>query len=157
MPIFDNAAHELTGRISSPLDRDPGRTAFELDLDRIDDREASGTVRVTVRDEALPAGYGDRVSLSGRLYPPRGFRNPGGFDYPAYLATETETRYRENGATVYRTDRHGAITVRLSPDGLDVQPWSELLLRQAAPSGQGGWWTVERSNWKRVAIRTAGI
>jgi len=66
---------------------------------------------------------------------------------------------RENGATVYHTDRHGAITLRLSPagTGLDVRPWSELLLRQAAPAGQDGWWAVERSNWKRVAIRTAGI
>jgi competence protein ComEC len=86
MPVFDGTVRELTGRISSPLDRDPGRTAFSFDLDGIDGRAASGTVRVTVRDEALPVGYGDRVSLSGRLYPPRGFRNPGGFDYPAYLA-----------------------------------------------------------------------
>jgi competence protein ComEC len=114
MPVFDGTAHELTGRISSPLDRDPGRTAFSLNLDRIDGREASGTVRVAVRDETLPAGYGDRVSLSGRLYPPRGFRNPGGFDYPAYLARNgvhavlslrrgTDVRVLEQGSGVLRT------------------------------------------------------
>jgi competence protein ComEC len=36
----------------------------------------------------LSAGYDDRVSLTGRIHPPRGFRNPGGFDYPAYLARQ---------------------------------------------------------------------
>jgi len=134
MPIFDGDAHELTGRISSPLDRDPGRTAFELDLDRIDGREASGTVRVTVRDEALPAGYGDRVSLAGRLYPPRGFRNPGGFDYPAYLARHgvhavlslsrgTDVRVLEQGSGVLRAIQdlreriRQAMTAGLTGDG----------------------------------------
>ncbi|MEK6742212.1 MAG: DNA internalization-related competence protein ComEC/Rec2 [Nitrospirota bacterium] len=78
----------VTGRISSPLDRDPGRTAFTLAVDHIDGRAASGTLRVTVRDDSLTAGYDDRVSLAGRLNPPRGFRNPGGFDYPAYLARQ---------------------------------------------------------------------
>lgn len=83
-----NSVRAVTGRISSPLDRDPGRIAFTLAVDHIDDTAASGTLRVTVRDDTLTAGYDDRVSLIGRLYPPRGFRNPGGFDYPAYLARQ---------------------------------------------------------------------
>ncbi len=84
----ESNVHAVTGRISSPLDRDPGRTAFTLAVDHIDDTAASGTLRVTVRDDTLSAGYDDRVSLIGRLHPPRGFRNPGGFDYPAYLARQ---------------------------------------------------------------------
>jgi competence protein ComEC len=84
----ESNVHAVTGRISSPLDRDPGRIAFTLAVDHIDDRAASGTLRVTVRDGTLQAGYDDRVSLIGRLHPPRGFRNPGGFDYPAYLARQ---------------------------------------------------------------------
>jgi competence protein ComEC len=84
----DNSIHTVTGRISSPLDRDPGRTAFTLAIDAIDAGTASGTLRITVRDDTLTAGYDDRVSLMGRLQPPRGFRNPGGFDYPAYLARQ---------------------------------------------------------------------
>jgi len=114
MPVIDGAAHELTGRISSPLDRDPGRTAFSLAVESIDGRKASGTIRVTVRDEILPAGYGDRVSLSGRPYPPRGFRNPGGFDYPAFLARrgvhavlslrrDADVRVLEQGSGVLRS------------------------------------------------------
>jgi len=87
-PTGKSNVQTITGRISSPLDRDPGRTAFTLAIDHIDDGASSGTIRVTVRDEALTAGYGDRVSLTGRINPPRGFRNPGGFDYPEYLARQ---------------------------------------------------------------------
>lgn len=86
--LGESNLHAVTGRISSPLDRDPGRIAFTLAVDHIDDRAASGKLRVTVRDDTLTAGYDDRVSLSGRFHPPRGFRNPGGFDYPAYLARQ---------------------------------------------------------------------
>jgi len=88
LSLGESSLHAVTGRISSPLDRDPGKIAFNLAVDHIDDRASSGTLRVTVRDEALPAGYDDRVSLTGRIHPPRGFRNPGGFDYPAYLARQ---------------------------------------------------------------------
>lgn len=86
LSLTDGTARELTGRISSPLDRDTGRTAFALALDSIDGNDASGTVRISVREETRAVGYGDRVSLTGRAHAPRGYRNPGGFDYPAYLA-----------------------------------------------------------------------
>ncbi len=86
LPFLDGSVHAVTGTVSSPLDRDPGRIAFTLAVDHIDGREASGTVRVAIRDEVFPGGYDDRVSLSGKAHPPRGYRNPGGFDYPAYLA-----------------------------------------------------------------------
>ena len=88
LSLGEGNIHAVTGRISSPLDRDPGRIAFNLAVDHIDGRAAAGTLRVTVRDDAFPAAYDDRVSLTGRLHPPRGFRNPGGFDYPAYLARQ---------------------------------------------------------------------
>ena len=88
LALGEGDLHTVTGRISSPLDRDPGRIAFMLAVDHIDERAAAGTLRVTVRDGAFPAAYDDRVSLTGRLHHPRGFRNPGGFDYPAYLARQ---------------------------------------------------------------------
>lgn len=88
LPPVKGSAHRIAGRVSAPLDRDPGRIAFTLDLDRIDGTAAAGTVRIVVRDELFPGGYGDRIELSGRPVPPRGYRNPGGFDYPAYLARQ---------------------------------------------------------------------
>jgi competence protein ComEC len=82
----DKAVHEMTGTISSPLDRDADRTAFVLDLSEIDGAAVSGKVRVSVREALTAIGYGDTVRFSGRMFGPRGFDNPGGFDYAAYLA-----------------------------------------------------------------------
>jgi competence protein ComEC len=114
LSLGEGSLHTVTGRISSPLDRDPGRTAFMLAVDHIDSRAAAGKLRVTVRDDAFPAAYDDRVSLTGRLHPPRGFRNPGGFDYPAHLSRQgvyavlsikngSDVRILEQGAGILRT------------------------------------------------------
>lgn len=86
LPPSDKAAHTLTGRIVSPLDRDPGRSSFIVELRELDSAPASGKVRVNVRDEQTDLGFGDAIRLFGRLYWPRGLNNPGGFDYPAFLA-----------------------------------------------------------------------
>jgi hypothetical protein len=47
--------------------------------------------------------------------------------------------------------------VRDSKSGREVLLWSELMLRKISPSEREGWWTIERENWKRMALRTAGI
>ncbi len=83
---FDKVPHEITGNIVSPIDRDPDRIAFTISAHSIDARAVSGSMRVSVRDAATDAGVGDTVRITGRVYQPRGFKNPGGFDYPAYLA-----------------------------------------------------------------------
>ena len=83
---FDREAHELTGTISSPLDRDPDRTAFVMELSAIDGAPVSGDVRVSVREELSSLGYGDLVRINGKMREPGSFLNPGGFDYAAYLA-----------------------------------------------------------------------
>lgn len=82
----DKAIHEMTGTISSPLDRDPGRTAFVMELSDIDGAPATGKIRVSVREGLTSIGYGDIISVSGRMFEPGGFNNPRGFDYTAYLA-----------------------------------------------------------------------
>lgn len=97
------------------------------------------------------------VDLVAALRPAAAVMTVGDGNPYRHPSEEIETRYRENGAAVFRTDRHGAIMVRLSSAGLDVRPWSELLLRPAVPGGRDGWWTIERSNWRRMGIRTAGI
>lgn len=84
--ILDNKQHEIVGTITSPLDRDPDRTAFVMEATKIDDTPVTGAVRVSVREETAPIGYGDTIRVFGKLFEPRGFNNPGGFDYPAYLA-----------------------------------------------------------------------
>jgi competence protein ComEC len=46
---------------------------------------ATGRVRITIRDPALPLRYGYRVHLQAKLYHPHNFLNPGSFDYAGYL------------------------------------------------------------------------
>ncbi len=49
---------------------------------------ATGRARLTVLGPPLDVRYGDEVRGSFRLRHPRRFDNPGGFDYPAYLASQ---------------------------------------------------------------------
>jgi beta-lactamase superfamily II metal-dependent hydrolase len=72
-------------------------------------------------------------------------------------AEEVVARYAESRAALYRTDRHGAVMVRLGQTGTTVSTWSELILRRISTAERDGWWTIERENWKRMALRTAGI
>jgi competence protein ComEC len=57
-------------------------------FDGTDRRPASGRLQVTLYGETTPVGEGQRVSVELKLSRPRGFRNPGGFDYPAFLRRE---------------------------------------------------------------------
>lgn len=82
----DKLPHTITGMIASSLDRDPDRTGFVLNVGTIDDRRVSGKIRVSVRDAPSSLGYNDHIRVSGKLFEPRGYHNPGGFDYAAYLA-----------------------------------------------------------------------
>ena len=82
----DNTIHEITGKIASPLDRDPARTAFIMDLADIDGTPVSGKLRVSIQNRQTLVGYGDRVHVIGTMYRPRGYHNPDGFDYASYLA-----------------------------------------------------------------------
>lgn len=82
----DKTAHLVIGTVSSPLDRNLDRTAFQLTVLEIDNTAVSGKILVNVREPLMAVGYGDRVRISGKVYKPRGSLNPGGFDYPGYLA-----------------------------------------------------------------------
>ncbi len=130
----DKNLHQITGRIASGLDRDPDRTAFVLDLREIDSAKVSGKVRVSVREPLRSIGYDDSVRISGKLYRPRGFDNPGVFDYPSYLA--------RNG--IYRTVsvRSGdQIQVVTPGQGIfrTIQDWRERIRQAflASTSGPG--------------------
>jgi competence protein ComEC len=70
---------------------------------------ATGRVRITIRDPAVPLRYGYRVRLQTKLYHPHNFRNPGSFDYAGYL--------RRLGVLVTGYVREGDPVDVLSTDG----------------------------------------
>src|SRR6266851_4127691 len=83
----------IEGRLADePIRWAPDRTRLSLEVDgyfdRNDRRPASGRLQVTLYGETAPVGEGQRVSVELKLSRPRGFRNPGGFDYPAFLRRE---------------------------------------------------------------------
>ena len=82
----------ITGRIVQEPERSDERENFTIELEQVVTDSAvyhlSGQVLVTVKDAYLPADYGDRVSLRGKLQRPRAVRNPGAFDYRAFLAQQ---------------------------------------------------------------------
>ena len=83
----------IEGRLADdPIRWAPDRTRLSLDVDgyfdKSDRRPASGRLQVTLYGETAAVGEGQRVSAELKLSRPRGFRNPGGFDYPAFLRRE---------------------------------------------------------------------
>ncbi|MYA22514.1 MAG: DUF4131 domain-containing protein [Gemmatimonadetes bacterium] len=82
----------VTGRIVQEPERSDERIHFVIELEQVVTDSTiyhlSGQVLVTVKDAYLPADYGDRVSLRGKLQRPRAMRNPGAFDYRAFLAQQ---------------------------------------------------------------------
>ncbi len=96
---FDREAHELTSTIDSPLDRDPDRTAFLMELTQADGSPVRGSVRISVREEITSLGYGDLIRVSGKMRKPGSFMNLGGFDYAGIPGPEQRLCHGE------RTDR----------------------------------------------------
>ena len=83
----------VEGRLAEdPVRWAPGRTRLLLDvdsfLDGADRRPASGRLQVTLYGETAAVGEGQRVAVDLKLSRPGGFRNPGAFNYPAFLRRE---------------------------------------------------------------------
>jgi competence protein ComEC len=130
----DKATHVMTGTIISPLDRDPDRTAFVLDLVDLDGTPVSGKVRVSVREAVTIIGYGDFIRVSGKMFGPAGYDNPSSFDYGAYLAQSGIYR-------IVGVKNSGSITVLHAGRGLfrTIQDWRERIRQAflASTSGPG--------------------
>lgn len=148
----DKTIRVITGVIVSPLDRDPDRTGFVLNLSDIDGTHVSGMLRVSVRGGGTSLGYGDRIRVTGRLFEPRGFNNPGGFDYAAYLAqsgvyytvsvkSEEEVQTLERGSGIFRTIQNWRERIRRSFLASTTGPGSAIL--QAMVLGEEGGLTDE--------------
>lgn len=115
----------IEGRLAAePLRYAPDRSRLLLDVDTLhagpERRVVSGRVQLTVHGElAAPLGEHQRVLVESRLHRPIGYRNPGGFDYPAAL--------RRQGILLVghaRADRLRA----LEPD---APPWRVAVKRRA--------------------------
>jgi competence protein ComEC len=82
-------------------------------------RPATGRVLVPLYCEAPPLGEGQRLAAEVRLHRPVGFRNPGGFDYPAQL--------RREGIGLVGSGRAD----RVRPLTADAPPWPAGVKRWA--------------------------
>ncbi len=97
---------------------------------------ASGLVRVSFLSAHRRYRYGEVVEGSFRLRRPRGYRNPGGFDYPASLAREgivLEGWAADDAGVQVDRERQGQTLLRLLWDGRDAMI---TRVRQHLPSSQ---------------------
>ncbi|MGH7413891.1 MAG: ComEC/Rec2 family competence protein, partial [Candidatus Rokuibacteriota bacterium] len=107
-----------------PVRWTPDRTRLLVDVDAVhagaERRPAAGRVQLTIYGElALALGEAQRVLVDARLHRPVGFRNPGGFDYPAHL--------RRHGILLVGHARADRI-VAMTPD---APPWRVAVKRRA--------------------------
>ena len=114
----------LEGRLlEEPVRWSIDRTRILLAVDGYHDggerRSASGRIQLTIYGETEPLGEGQRIRAEVRLHRPVGFRNPGGFDYPAAL--------RRDGILLVGNGR-GDRVVALTPD---APPWPARVKRWA--------------------------
>ena len=73
----------ITGRVVMPVQYGVGRQTILLETDSI--MMPSRRIRVVWRGADLTVHQGDRIMFQGTLHRPRGFLNPAGFDYAAYI------------------------------------------------------------------------
>jgi competence protein ComEC len=80
----------LEGIIDRPPERSRGRTQLLIRSQKIvlSSRTipVEGLLLIFLKEEDPSLRVGDRLRFLCRLYPPRGFRNPGGFSYERHLA-----------------------------------------------------------------------
>ena len=124
----------LEGRLAEePVRWTPDRTRLLLDVTALhagpERLNAAGRVQLTVYGElALPLGEDQRVLADARLHRPIGFRNPGGFDYPAHL--------RREGILLVghaRADRITALTPDAPPWPVAVKRWAVGVITARLP------------------------
>ncbi|MBP1699050.1 MAG: metallo-beta-lactamase superfamily [Deltaproteobacteria bacterium] len=82
----------LEGIIDRPPEHSRGRTQLLIRSQKIilSNRHVpvDGLVLIFLKEEEPSLRVGDRLRVLCRLYPPRGFQNPGGFSYERHLAFE---------------------------------------------------------------------
>lgn len=110
----------VEGRLAAePRSWAPDRVRLWLDASRADDAPASGRIQVTAYGVPPPLTVGQPIVAPLRLHAATGFRNPGTFDYSAYLARE--------GIRVIATVRAESIMPLDDP----APPWPVRVKREA--------------------------
>lgn len=117
----------IAGVVTTPVEHGPGRMTMIVAVESIQQDSASRQVRGNLRLTWRPckSGHecepdtdifrGDRITVRVRIRPPFGTRNPGGFDYGAYL--------RDRGIHAVATVR-GPGRIQVQPPGIfDLREW----------------------------------
>jgi competence protein ComEC len=86
---------DVTGVDTGGVEGEGGRVRILLDLRTmwLGERaiEITGRARLTLLDPEIVPAYGERIRGQFKLRRPRGYLNPGGFDYPLYLRSQGVT------------------------------------------------------------------
>jgi len=89
--LFDQKC-TVRGTIAEEPERGAAQTRFVLKLTEVETDSAlyrvSGQLLVRAKEVPIPATYGDLIVLRGQMRQPQPARNPGGFDYRAFLARQ---------------------------------------------------------------------
>lgn len=82
LELLEGKDTSLTGTITNIFSEDKSKAAYALAVDN-----SQAKVRLTIYHDDQQQSYrcGDRIMVKGELQIPSGQRNPGGFDYKAYL------------------------------------------------------------------------
>jgi competence protein ComEC len=132
----------LEGIIDRPPERSRGKTQLLIRSEKVvlSSRHipVDGLVLIFLKDEDPSLRVGDRLRLRCRLYPPRGFHNPGGFSYERHLAFDriyTIGFLSEEGGWVKLGEGFK------NPVTLQVERWRDrirdFLNREAKPPSSG--------------------
>ncbi len=123
---FQAGQQEVTfsGVVTSPVEHGPGRVTMVVAVQSVGKNERKrrvrGNLRLTWREPDADVFRGDVITVRARVRPPFGTRNPGGFDYGAYL--------RDRGIHAVAVIR-GPDRIQVRPPGIfdiKAQGWSQI-------------------------------
>jgi competence protein ComEC len=125
----------VRGTVVEPLRHAPGRAVLVMSVSQVGEgagsRALAGRLRLTWREPDRSFLPGDEVSVTARVHAPAGARNPGGFDYGAYLANQGID-------AVASVSGPGRVTLAAAPPGFSrwtpwriVEEWRERIRRAA--------------------------
>ncbi len=91
--LYSNDKVSLEGKLYKPPEIMIKKVRLYLDAERLykgdinEGYDVSGKVRITIYETGIQVKYGDKILVKRvRLHRPRNFKNPGAFDYEAYMA-----------------------------------------------------------------------